>query len=203
MLEDCWILNPSDIWNAFSTPHFEEQQCLKAETQWQILKTSRALQGLHTLFSKGMGILNKNQTKLQAGFLNHQKLVGFYPEVFPPLTSLQNKATKQLNQSKQAKNTLIQWLRFQKAHCEPEKQFCIKFVSNNRIKGILLVQKRLSILMYHELFLNSAYKTCLVGKTCHLLYSSKSITAANKECLYFTRPKRFLCKFLESRWSAA
>lgn len=149
------------------------------------------------------GILNKNHTKWPASFLNHQKVVGFFPEVFLLLTSLQNKAKKQLNQSKQAKNTLIQWLRFQKAHCEPEKQFCIKFVSNNTIKGILLVQKRLSILMYHELFLNSAYKTCLVGKTCHLLSSSKSITAANKECLYFSRPKRFLCKFLESRWSAA
>lgn len=84
---------------------------------------------------------------------------------------------------------------FQKAHCKPEKQFCIGFVSNNRIKGILLAEKRLSILMFHELYINSAQKTCLVGKTCHLLCCRESIMAGTKRGFISPDPKGFCASF--------
>lgn len=83
----------------------------------------------------------------------------------------------------------------QKPHCKPEKQFCIKFVSNNRKKGMLLVEKRLSILMFRELYINSDQKTCLVGKTCHLLCSSKSIMAGTKGVFISPDPKGFCASF--------
>lgn len=203
MLKDCGI-NPSDIWSAFCTPHF------KKSSVWKLKLSDRSWKpvvhfGGFPQFSVRIDRNSEQKSHQMTSKLSEpSEGCCFFPLKFSYCWQVSRirQQNNLINPNKQ-KNTLIQWLRFQKAHCEPEKQFCIKFVSNNRIKGILLVQKRLSILMYHELFLNSAYKTCLVGKTCHLLSSSKSITAVNKECLYFSRPKRFLCKFFESRWSAA
>jgi len=180
-------------------PPLKENNALSKKNLVTMLKKHFHTLGPSTLFSDCW--TRTTHASPQASFLKYYR--EGRAEVLPLLTSLWNKGIKQLSQSQQAKKYCNPMTWFQKAHCEPEKQFCIKFFSYNRITDILLVQKRLSILMYHELYINSAYKTCLVGKTCHLLYSSKSIMAANKERLYFTRPKRFLWKFLESRWSAA
>lgn len=75
-------------------------------------------------------------------------------EVLPLSKCLWKKEINQ--QSKPTKENCNPMTSFQKAHHKPGKQFCIKFASNNRIKGILLVEKRLSILMFHELYINSA-----------------------------------------------
>lgn len=108
---------------------------------------------------------------------------------------LWKKGINQLHQSKPAKKTCNPMTSFQKAHHKPEKQFCINFVSNNIIKKILLVEKRLSVLMFHELYINSAQKTCLVGKTCHLFCSSESIMAGTKRVFISPDLKGFCASF--------